>query len=571
MSAKRFQYVPLCATVILGLLASLGLYLISDASERRLASLDFESRTSDHLSVISTDLQDAFNLLTTLRAYFESSDAPVSRAAFAHFAAILHVRAVGLRDAGWAPHVAAADRDRFEQEMRASGFAGFEIRDRLPDGTLRRAASRPDYYPVLFLDPPDGPAVKVIGLDLMTGPDGGNALRRAVKTGKPAATPPLHLVSMRHSLGILAFAPVNRLSGRGGATLENPDGLVFGAFELGPMLDHIIATKRRLTGLDIYLFDPHAPPGQRKVYWRPNAAGAAADPSEAALRARPHLEGGITIIDQTLGAIFLPDHGVDSVTFLRHVVLPPAAGVVLTAMIASYLLTSLRRTRELEALTHSLRETTAGLQRKTETITHMARHDALTGLPNRRYFAEVLRHCTERSATCDKGCAILQIDLDRFKPVNDMYGHSAGDEVLCEVARRLQAITRTGTTVARLGGDEFALIVEDAHVEDAGEAVAARVIEALGKPIVTSQATVEIGASIGIAHCPADGTDPEGLLHAADLAMYSAKRQDPGTLRRFDPRMDLDIRHRVSLESDKRRAACAPPQSQADQGTEQPA
>ena len=190
----------------------------------------------------------------------------------------------------------------------------------------------------------------------------------------------------------------------------------------------------------------------------------------------------------------------------------------------------------------------------------MARHDALTGLPNRRVFAETLDKAVARAARGSVGYAILIVDLDRFKPVNDVHGHAAGDEVLREIASRLGNLARGSDTVARLGGDEFGLIVDCVMPEEpttAATALAERIIASVGQPISIGDQSVEVGASIGIAVCPIDGTDPETLLRAADMAMYRAKEEGRGSYRFFNQSMEKSLRARVALEEDVRRAVAA--------------
>ena len=187
----------------------------------------------------------------------------------------------------------------------------------------------------------------------------------------------------------------------------------------------------------------------------------------------------------------------------------------------------------------------------------LARHDALTGLPNRRVFAEVLEAARLQAGRGGAQFAVLSLDLDRFKPVNDIHGHHAGDDVLREVATRIGAVVRAGDMVARLGGDEFALIMHCNEGEDPSAAAALladRIIAGVGRPISIGSRFVDVGASIGIALCPMDGTDPETLLRAADMAMYRAKERGRGTYRFFQRSMEDTLRARLALEEDVRSA-----------------
>jgi diguanylate cyclase (GGDEF)-like protein/PAS domain S-box-containing protein len=188
----------------------------------------------------------------------------------------------------------------------------------------------------------------------------------------------------------------------------------------------------------------------------------------------------------------------------------------------------------------------------------LARHDVLTGLPNRRVFTEAMESADVAHKRSAAPYAILIVDLDRFKPVNDIHGHHIGDDVLREISARIIAVVRKGDALARLGGDEFGIIQ---HCVKPGEDPAAaavmladRIIKAVGRPIAIGDRRVEVGASIGIAICPTDGADSETLLRSADMAMYRAKDDGRGTYRFFEQGMDVALRLRMALEADVRRA-----------------
>jgi diguanylate cyclase (GGDEF)-like protein len=184
-------------------------------------------------------------------------------------------------------------------------------------------------------------------------------------------------------------------------------------------------------------------------------------------------------------------------------------------------------------------------------IVFLARHDALTGLPNRVVFQERLLHAlahAERSA----GFAVLYLDLDQFKIVNDTLGHPIGDELLCAVALRLRDSVRDGDIVARLGGDEFAIIQMSASLPGEATALARRLVRTLSAPYDLQGNHVVVGVSIGIALAPGDGIHPAQLLKNADLALYRAKREGRGTWRFFEAAMDSAAQARRVLELDLR-------------------
>jgi diguanylate cyclase (GGDEF)-like protein len=157
-------------------------------------------------------------------------------------------------------------------------------------------------------------------------------------------------------------------------------------------------------------------------------------------------------------------------------------------------------------------------------IVHLARHDVLTGLANRAEFNARLEEASRRLIRNGGSVTVMMIDLDRFKAVNDTLGHLAGDQLLGEVARRLQASVRDIDVLARLGGDEFAIIQEGgADQREGAVALALRIIEAISVPFYLNGHQVEVGTSIGIALAPEDGVEPDELLKRADLALYSVK------------------------------------------------
>lgn len=163
---------------------------------------------------------------------------------------------------------------------------------------------------------------------------------------------------------------------------------------------------------------------------------------------------------------------------------------------------------------------------------HLASHDTLTGLPNRRLMMELLEQSMQRCGRHKTSMALLFIDLNGFKPVNDKYGHEAGDEVLVQVAQRLSGAMRASDRVARLGGDEFLVLAEDVADEQGADVLISKINAEIGQPM-TLKGGIEakISASIGVAVYPRDGKEVDELLHNADTAMYEAKRKRPAESR----------------------------------------
>jgi diguanylate cyclase (GGDEF)-like protein/PAS domain S-box-containing protein len=186
-------------------------------------------------------------------------------------------------------------------------------------------------------------------------------------------------------------------------------------------------------------------------------------------------------------------------------------------------------------------------------IEHMSRHDALTDLPNGRNFTDRLAFTLDRAATMEDRFAVLCIDLDRFKEINDVFGHRVGDEVLREVSRRLRA-TAEGAFVARIGGDEFALIAAEGPQPSGAAALANRLLAAAAEEIEIAGQRFRVGLSIGVAIFPVDGCDATTLVGNADAALHRAKAEGRGTIRFFERDMDVRLRERRALQHDLKSA-----------------
>jgi diguanylate cyclase (GGDEF)-like protein len=172
-------------------------------------------------------------------------------------------------------------------------------------------------------------------------------------------------------------------------------------------------------------------------------------------------------------------------------------------------------------------------KRREDEARFLAYHDTLTGLPNRRLLDDRLRQALHLAQRRDARLAVMLVDLDDFKQINDAHGHRAGDAVLREVAARLAACVRKADTLARQGGDEFVVLIPDLAQTTDGQVVAEKVLRALAAPLQADGAPLRLGASIGISLYPADARDGDALLRNADAAMYRAKRAGGNQVRHF--------------------------------------
>ncbi|WP_194492309.1 putative bifunctional diguanylate cyclase/phosphodiesterase, partial [Polymorphobacter multimanifer] len=189
------------------------------------------------------------------------------------------------------------------------------------------------------------------------------------------------------------------------------------------------------------------------------------------------------------------------------------------------------------------------VRRGQDRIAQLARFDPLTGLANRTLFREALEDALARAGRTRRSCALLFIDLDRFKPVNDAHGHAAGDRLLGLAAERLRVAVGGGATIARLGGDEFAVVLPGT-TERRAEAVATAVVAAMAEPFALGEQCLQIGASVGWAMGPGDGASADRLLKSADLALYAVKSGGRGAACRFEPAIRARAEERRTLETE---------------------
>ncbi|MBC3467114.1 diguanylate cyclase [Pseudomonas sp. RW10S2] len=184
---------------------------------------------------------------------------------------------------------------------------------------------------------------------------------------------------------------------------------------------------------------------------------------------------------------------------------------------------------DFNALLDELEVWQSHLQSENETLAHQASHDSLTGLPNRAFFEGRLNRCLRNAAQQQDHLALLFLDSDHFKKINDSLGHAVGDEVLINIASRVRAQLREHDLVARLGGDEFAVLLTPLHSREDAQRIAEKIVASMRLPILLDDGQrVSTSLSVGIAYYPDDGQDSASLLNAADAAMYQAKRNRRG-------------------------------------------
>ena len=293
-----------------------------------------------------------------------------------------------------------------------------------------------------------------------------------------------------------------------------------------------------------------------RIFWsseatrigHPDAAAVVASSRQKTLRSEVTSLGGrrflrsvvpVTFNGANLAVSVYQDYG--PIARQAHDAFLPVAGVLEVMLFALFVL-----------LVPLLARVSRRINRQVERIRFQALHDDLTGLPNRVRFRAGVVEAAELAAAGRLTFAVLLIDIDRFKEVNDALGHGVGDDLLVEMGERICASVPGGALVARLGGDEFAVVTLDTD-EDEATAAADRLRAAIAEPFTVRGLPVAVEASVGVVLCPGDGDDVDTLMRRADIAMYGAKERRLGTAR-YEPEFDTSTPERVALMADLGRA-----------------
>ena len=540
---------PRLKTVALPMLAALVVVGSAFLQIQRTEQENLTQRFQQESSLMTERLQrrlnaqtDAVMSVTRLMELVGGSDPEEFRLA----TSIWLQRYGGTQNFGWSPLVRHPDRARFEQSATAMLGEPYAIKGRRPTGETFTSPPADRYLPIRFVEPMDTNR-SVLGLDVLVLSATANAASRAMASRMPQVTEAIRLVQEPgDQRGVVLYQAARYPQVDSGASVPTPLlGVVSAVFRMDDVLQAALEGDE-LSYLNVCLLDPAAGNANQRLAGTPGCGGHDATTARF-FSSQPVEFGGRTWLFQ-----------VSSGPTFESRVRGWAAWGVLTvslmavALLGLFLLVITGQARRTERLVD---ERTTELARSNAVLQELAHFDTLTGLPNRAHWMQEARAAVDTARAEGHHLAVLFVDLDRFKDVNDAMGHSVGDLLLKAVATRLKSCLRSRDVLARQGGDEFVVLLRWLKSREAAAAVAAKMVEVLTEPFNLHGQEVRVSCSVGMDWF--DGspdTDVETLLRHADMAMYLAKTAGRNGWRSFLPEMDQSVSQRLMVESGLRRA-----------------
>jgi len=546
---------PLVAVGALGAAVAVAAWVAVAVWEERLALARFADVAGDYATALQYGLDHHVEDLAKVRAFYDAS-VSVDPEEFELFTSRLHtvgtrhtddeadrVNHTSLMRIEWSPRVLGSQRAAFERAERAKGHADFNITRWSLTDRIKPRAPHAEYFPVLYAS---GPAEDeaLIGMDLNSEPVRSETIRRALVTDQMAAAQNIDLREDHDhdggARGVFAALPVYRertSDGAGPSRGQSLYGILSVTFETRRLINAIVDGSVLPKTVNLHLFRAKADDSAAPVYAR-TVADKDQALSKADVEALPHWAATLAVGDASWDLLVTPT-GRGLTDYYRAWFVVAMIGLIFAAVIA-YMWTS---------LSHALR-----LESANRKITQLAQTDNLTELANRRAFLKRLKMAFSASLRGAPPFAVLYLDIDDFKDVNDTLGHGMGDELLKEVVIRLKQVVRTDDVVARIGGDEFAILATKMADPTMAATLASRIHEALATPIFIDGHKLSVTSSIGIALFSRDVASPEALMVQADLALYGAKDEGRNCYRFHSEDLDLQVHERVRV-ADELRAA----------------
>ncbi len=482
-------------------------------AEKALQS-DFDYLVRESNRRIEQRMQTYEQVLRGAVALFAASD-DVTRQEFHEYVSALRLdeHYPGIEGIGFSIPVPPAQKASHITAIRNEGF---------PDYSIKPEGERDVYTSIVYLEPFSGRNLRAFGYDMYTDPVRRAAMQQARDSGRAAASGKVTLVQdAGHDIqtGFLLYLPVYRNGAPHDTVTERRAsfaGWIYAPFRISDLMAGLNGEKSET--LDVSLYDGNSVSGDALMHGDSEFNGIRQSPTRF-VRAHHISIGGHdwTVITRAQPGFEQQIERGKAPIILRAGI---AASVLLTLL--AWLLVD-DRARALQAARQALR---------------LALYDILTDLPNRKLFTDRLLQALAKAKRDKAQVAVMFIDLDKFKPVNDQYGHAIGDLLLKEVANRLEECVRQSDTVARLGGDEFVVLLPYAKENHGDMIVAGKILKALSEPFQIAGQALHISSSIGIAVYPQDGDTEKLLLKNADIAMYHAKKSGRNNVKFFHPDME---------------------------------
>lgn len=501
-SISRARELVTLVTLLLSLYVTYNLWSAASRSAERELQTTFDFRVSESNERIQQRILVYEQVLRAGVGLFRASE-HVSRNDFHNFVEALNLEEnyPGIQGIGFTAAVSPQDKEKHERIVRAEGFPNYRI---TPDG------ERELYSAIVYLEPFLADNLRAFGYDMYSEPVRRTAMALARDTAQSAMSGKVRLVQEGESgeqAGFLMYLPVYR----GGETPEMLDrrrsdltGWVYAPFRINHFMYGIHGeTAGDVDDLDIEIYDGDEVSDAARMYDSDESVSAT------------ELTRKLRSVNRIVAAQHTWTVVTSALPVFEQKIRPDRPELVLRAGISISLLLALLIWVFLDDRARALHAANQAMQ--------LALYDALTGLPNRKLLDERLQRELAKAKRDHEHVALLFIDLDKFKPVNDTYGHAYGDLLLKEVANRLHSCMRESDTASRLGGDEFVALLSDIEGRNAVMTVATKILNRLTEPYEIAGHTFNISASIGAAIYPEDGTDAKALVKSADMAMYDAK------------------------------------------------
>ena len=496
------------------------------------------------------EIRDHIELSTALKAFFDAST-EVTESDFEIFANSLLKRSSGINALEWIPRVSNVEREQFENSWRGKA----SITEPGPDGNMVRAESRSQYFPIRYLVPYKGNE-RALGYDINVNASATEAIIYARDAGKIGTTAPTHLVQdLEMQIGTVLYSPVYSEKPAWDTIDERRQhllGFVANVFRVTDKVNEILKAHEGIQ-VNLVIHD-----GDEHVY-----SSMSHEEEHDVNGYLLSKEIKLDVANRSWSFLYTPDKNFFEYHLFWNLWLLLFGSFSFAALAGAGLLMLTGQTLRTESL---VKERTSELEKEIkerklseETIQQLAYYDVLTDLPNRRLLLDRLKRDIASVSRHDTYGAVLYIDLDNFKTLNDSMGHQVGDQLLVQVAQRLKSCIREEDTAARLGGDEFVILLREEHpnletLSDRVLILAQRIQKELSEPFDLNGYLHHMSPSIGITFFSKEVNSPDEVLKQADTAMYSAKAKGRNTISYYHPEMQRHVDERLQLEKDLRTA-----------------